>query len=571
MLSRIGTVLAAGIALLVVFQLYVGGNALLAAAVTGGLGLAFFVYTARRGYTYRYLFPGLAGIALFVVLPLVYTVWIGFTNYSAKNLLTFERATEVLLGEVYLRDTVRYQFTLHADGGGFRLVLRTDEDEPAGGSSGSDTGGKNDSAFPDSAVPAPASGSAAAGSPAAGSAAPGSGGLTTAGSAATGSATPAPTPPGPRPPTAFVSPILPLTGAATQRVKVVPLAGSGFSPGEELPLSDVIAHRDAIKALTVAFPDGTAAAMATLHEFTPYQALYLQNPDGTLTNQKTQERLTPSEKTGFYETPRGQPVEPGFRVVVGGDNYARVFTDAKFRGPFIRVFAWTVVFATLSVLITATLGMLLAELLRWEGLRFAGLYRVLLFLPYAVPGFISILVFKGLFNRNFGEINLILEALLGIRPDWTGDAILARVMILIVNTWLGYPYFMLMCMGLQKSIPHDLYEASALAGAGPLTNFYRITWPLIRKPLTPLLVASFAYNFNNFVLIFLLTKGKPDFLDTAAPAGETDLLVTYTYRTAFDEHSFGMAAAISTVIFAIVAILSVLNLRLSKAAASDSR
>jgi len=571
MLSRIGTVLAAGIALLVVFQLYVGGNALLAAAVAGGLGLAFFVYTARRGYTYRYLFPGLAGIALFVVLPLVYTVWIGFTNYSAKNLLTFERATEVLLGEVYLRDTVRYQFTLHADGGGFRLVLRTDEDEPAGGSSGSDTGGKNDSAFPDSAVPAPASGSAAAGSPAAGSAAPGSGGLTTAGSAATGSATPAPTPPGPRPPTAFVSPILPLTGAATQRVKVVPLAGSGFSPGEELPLSDVIAHRDAIKALTVAFPDGTAAAMATLHEFTPYQALYLQNPDGTLTNQKTQERLTPSEKTGFYETPRGQPVEPGFRVVVGGDNYARVFTDAKFRGPFIRVFAWTVVFATLSVLITATLGMLLAELLRWEGLRFAGLYRVLLFLPYAVPGFISILVFKGLFNRNFGEINLILEALLGIRPDWTGDAILARVMILIVNTWLGYPYFMLMCMGLQKSIPHDLYEASALAGAGPLTNFYRITWPLIRKPLTPLLVASFAYNFNNFVLIFLLTKGKPDFLDTAAPAGETDLLVTYTYRTAFDEHSFGMAAAISTVIFAIVAILSVLNLRLSKAAASDSR
>jgi maltose/maltodextrin transport system permease protein len=571
MLSRIGTVLAAGIALLVVFQLYVGGNALLAAAVAGGLGLAFFVYTARRGYTYRYLFPGLAGIALFVVLPLVYTVWIGFTNYSAKNLLTFERATEVLLGEVYLRDTVRYQFTLHADGGGFRLVLRTDEDEPAGGSSGSDTGGKNDSTFPDSTVPAPASGSGAAGS-----AAPGSAGLTTAGSAATGSAatgsaTPAPTPPGPRPPTAFVSPILPLTGAATQRVKVVPLAGSGFSPGEELPLSDVIAHRDAIKALTVAFPDGTAAAMATLHEFTPYQALYLQNPDGTLTNQKTQERLTPSFRTGFYETPRGQPVEPGFRVVVGGDNYARVFTDAKFRGPFIRVFAWTVVFATLSVLITATLGMLLAELLRWEGLRFAGLYRVLLFLPYAVPGFISILVFKGLFNRNFGEINLILEALLGIRPDWTGDAILARVMILIVNTWLGYPYFMLMCMGLQKSIPHDLYEASALAGAGPLTNFYRITWPLIRKPLTPLLVASFAYNFNNFVLIFLLTKGKPDFLDTAAPAGETDLLVTYTYRTAFDEHSFGMAAAISTVIFAIVAILSVLNLRLSKAAASDSR
>jgi len=558
MLSRIGTVLAAGVALLLVFQLYVGGNALLAAAVAGGLGLAIFVYTARRGYTYRYLFPGLAGITLFVVLPLVYTVWIGFTNYSAKNLLTFERATEVLLGEVYLRDTVRYQFTLHADGAGFRLVLRTDEDEPSDGSGGSETG-VNESGLPG----APATGSA--GSAATGSATTGSAGPSIAGSAG------APPPPGPRPPTAFVSPILPLTGTAAQRVTVVPLAGSGFSPGEELPLKDVIAHRDAIKAITVAFPDGTAAAMATLREFTPYQALYLQNPDGTLTNQKTKERLTPSQTTGFYETAAGKLVEPGFRVAVGGDNYARVFTDAKFRGPFLRVFAWTVVFAGLSVLITATLGMMLAELLSWERLRFAGVYRVLLFLPYAVPGFISILVFKGLFNRNFGEINLILDALLGIRPDWTGDAILARIMILIVNTWLGYPYFMLMCMGLQKSIPHDLYEASALAGAGPLTNFFQITWPLIRKPLTPLLVASFAYNFNNFVLIFLLTKGKPDFLDTAAPAGETDVLVTYTYRTAFDEHSFGLAAAISTIIFVIVAILSVLNLRLTKTAASDSR
>lgn len=552
MLSRIGTALAAGITLLIVYQLYAGGNALLAAACGGGLGLAFFVYTARSGYTYRYLFPGLTGIALFIVLPLIYTVWIGFTNYGAKNLLTFERATEVLLGEVYLRDTVRYQFTLHADGGGFRIVLRTDEDEPAESGSGSGTGVVDEPADP---------GSGATGSANAGSA----GGSANAGSAG------APAPRAPRGPTAFVTPVLPLTGTANQRVEVVPLAGSGFSPGEQLPLKDVISHRDAIKAITARFPDGTAAAMATLREFTPYQALYLRNPDGTLTNQKTQERLTPSFKTGFYETAGGQQVEPGFRVVVGGGNYARVFKDPRFRGPFFRVFAWTVVFAGLSVLLTAGLGMLLAELLRLEGLRFAAVYRVLLFLPYAVPSFISILVFKGLFNRNFGEINLILDAVLGIRPDWTGNAMLARLIILIVNTWLGYPYFMLLCMGLQKSIPHDLYEASALAGAGPLTNFFRITWPLIRKPLTPLLVASFAYNFNNFVLIFLLTKGKPDFLDTAAPAGETDLLVTYTYRTAFDAHSFGLAAAIATIIFVLVAILSVVNLRLTQATAPDKR
>ncbi len=571
MLSRIGTVLAAGVALVVVYQLYLGGYTLLAAACTGGCGLAFFVYTARRGYTYRYLFPGLAGIALFIVLPLVYTVWIGLTNYSSKNLLTFERATEVLLGEVYQRDTVRYQFTLHADGSGFRLVLRTGDDDeaPALGNGDSDPSIMNDAA-----------------DAGAGSAAGPESGSTSAGSANAGSAgAPASSRP-PRQPTTFVTEVLPLTGTAAQRVPVTPLAASGFTPGDKLPLKEVIAHRDAIKAITVVFPgptrsppagrepgEPTSAAMASLREFTPYEALYRRNPDGTLTDQKTGDRLTPNFKTGFYETSGGQPVTPGFQVYVGGDNFARVFTDQKFSGPFLRVFVWTVVFAGLTVVLCAGLGMLLAELLSWERLRFAGLYRLLLFLPYAVPSFISILVFKGLFNRNFGEINMIFDALLGIRPNWTGNALLARVMILIVNTWLGYPYFMLLCMGLQKSIPHDLYEASALAGAGPLTNFFRITWPLIRKPLTPLLVASFAYNFNNFVLIFLLTDGRPDFLDTNVPAGETDILVSYTYRIAFEDsgQQFGLAAAISTVIFAMVAILSVVNLRLTKASAQDQR
>jgi maltose/maltodextrin transport system permease protein len=254
-------------------------------------------------------------------------------------------------------------------------------------------------------------------------------------------------------------------------------------------------------------------------------------------------------------------------------NYVQVFTDQKVRGPFVRVFIWTIVFAALTVVLCTFLGLVLAELLSWEGLRFASAYRLLLFLPYAVPGFISILVFKGLFNHNFGEINLILDSLLGIRPDWNGNPWLARLMILIVNVWLGYPYFMLLCMGLQKAIPRDLYEASALAGAGPITNFFQITWPLIRKPLTPLIISSFAFNFNNFVLIFLLTGGRPDFLDTNVPAGETDLLVSYTYRIAFQDsgQNIGLAAAISTVIFAIVAILSVVNLRMTKATQPEQR
>jgi maltose/maltodextrin transport system permease protein len=210
--------------------------------------------------------------------------------------------------------------------------------------------------------------------------------------------------------------------------------------------------------------------------------------------------------------------------------------------------------------------MTLAVVLNWEALQGRVIYRTLLFLPYAVPGFISILVFRGLFNQNFGELNLILDKLFGLRPAWFSDPFLAKTMILIVNTWLGYPYILVLCTGLIKAIPGDLYEASAMAGAGPLQNFFHVTAPLIIRPLTPLLISSFAFNFNNFVLISLLTQGRPDFTDARIPAGTTDILVSYTYRVAFQDsgQQFGLAAAISTVIFAIVAGLSVLNLRLTR-------
>ena len=141
-------------------------------------------------------------------------------------------------------------------------------------------------------------------------------------------------------------------------------------------------------------------------------------------------------------------------------------------------------------------------------------------------------------------------------------------MLLVVNIWLGFPYMMVLCSGLIKAIPADLYEASAIAGATPWQNFRRITAPLILKPLTPLLISAFAFNFNNFVLISLLTDGRPDFLNTKLPAGTTDILVSYTYRIAFTDagQNFGLAAAISTLIFAMVALMSLLQLRVMRRA-----
>jgi maltose/maltodextrin transport system permease protein len=486
-------------ALYAVVLVHAAGESLLAATLLVITGVAAWVYLSPRMYAYRYLFPGIAAAAVFVVFPMLYTISIGFTNHSSRNLLTFERATQYLLDETVDVEGSALQFTLHADGTQFRVRLQD-----------------------------------------------------------------------PQAQTSYVSGPLALTNAVPRQL---PAEAADVPTAEPVALREVIARQAALKALTFVLPDQRKVRMSGLRQFSSVEALYERRADGTLLNRRTGDVLTPNARTGFYQTSAGTAVQPGYRVGVGFDNYRRIFTEPAFREPFARIFAWTVSFSALTVLFATALGMLLAALFSWEALRFRGAYQVLLFLPYAVPGFISILVFRGLFNNNFGEINLILDALFGIRPAWFSDPTLAKLMLLIVNVWLGYPYMMVVCMGLIRAIPPELYEASAVAGAGPLTNFFRITLPLILRPLTPLLIAAFAFNFNNFVLISLLTGGRPDFLDTSVPAGTTDLLVSYTYRIAFEDsgQQFGLAAAISTVIFLMVAAISLVQIRFARIAREEAR
>jgi maltose/maltodextrin transport system permease protein len=495
MLPRLLLALVVLGALYLVTLVYAVGETLLAGTLLVIVALALWVYSSQRTYAFRYLFPGIAAALVFVVFPMLYTMAIGFTNYSSRNLLPPAQAERYFLDETFRAAGPAYAFTLHADGPEFRLRLENSE----------------------------------SGQP-------------------------------------FVSTPLALSLARPLEVRAEPAAQVSFAAGEPVPLKELIAHQNALRQLTVLMPDGGRVRMAGLREFAPVQPLWLRQDDGSLKNQENGSVIRPNRDTGFYETEAGQPMQPGFQVNVGWANYQRIFTDPRFQEPFFRIFVWTVAFSALTVLFATGLGMFLAVLLSWDALRFKGVYRMLLFLPYAVPGFISILVFRGLFNQNTGEINLILDALLGVKPAWFSDPLLAKVMLLIVNTWLGFPYMMVICMGLIKAIPGDLYEASAVAGAGPLTNFMGITLPLILKPLTPLLISSFAFNFNNFVLISLLTRGLPDFLNTSVPAGTTDILVSYTYRIAFQDsgQQFGLAAAISTVIFLIVATITLLQMRVSR-------
>jgi maltose/maltodextrin transport system permease protein len=486
----------AALALLwLVYSLYAAARPLVAVGVLAFGGSALYIYGTATSVAWKYLFPGVAGMLLFVAFPLLYTVQIGFTNYSSNNLLDFERAKGYLLDQSVVDEDRALAFTLHREGSTLRLLLSP----PEGGS----------------------------------------GAL-------------------------FISPPLALdSGSAPESpIAMQPAAAPPASPA--LALREVVALRDALMPLQLRLPpdagsaEGRLIRYAGLREFGPIAPLWRaqgEGRDAALLQLSTGAVYQPNFDTGFFETAAGERVSPGFKVNIGLANYSRMLLDADFRGPFVSIFIWTVLFAGLTVIFSTALGMTLSVLLEWQALKYRTLYRTLLFLPYAVPGFISILVFKGLFNQNFGEINAILDALFGIRPAWFADPTLAKTMILIVNTWLGYPYIMVLCTGLIKAIPADLYEASAIAGARPLDNFFKITVPLIAKPLTPLLIS-------------LLTDGRPDYLNTKLPAGTTDILVSYTYRIAFTDagQNFGLAAAISTLIFVMVAIMAMVQLRISNAA-----
>ena len=254
-------------------------------------------------------------------------------------------------------------------------------------------------------------------------------------------------------------------------------------------------------------------------------------------------------------------LEPGWRAPIWFENYSNIVTDSRVRGPLIRVFIWTVVFALLTVLTTFALGLLLALALN-KPIRGRRIYRSILVLPYAMPSVMSILIWGGMFNTEFGAIN----TLLGTNIAWFSDPNFARVAVILVNLWLGFPYFYLISSGSLQAIPSELMEAAAIDGANPRQIFRKITLPLLLQILSPLLIASFAYNFNNFNLIYLLTVGGPRNELDGEIAGATDILISYTYKIAFGTgtQDLGLASAISLIIFLLVASISLYSLRKSK-------
>ncbi len=252
---------------------------------------------------------------------------------------------------------------------------------------------------------------------------------------------------------------------------------------------------------------------------------------------------------------------PGWKSFNKFQNYAHLLTDPNIRGPFIGVFIWTFLFAGITVMMMFGFGLLLAIALD-QNLRFKRFYRSIVILPYAIPSFMSILIWKGMFGTQFGAINALFHS----HIDFIDSPWLARGMVLLVNLWLGLPYFYLISTGALQAIPSDLEEAAEVDGASATQILRRIKLPLLLQILAPLLISSFAFNFNNFNLIYLLTGGGPTDVLHGQTAGATDILITYTYKTAFNgaNQNYGSASAISMLIFLVVASLSLWSLRRSR-------
>ena len=489
-------------ALYLVFNIYQTGSVLVALAMLVVTCLGALIYLWDWGYTYRYLFPGLLGFALFVIFPIVYMVFLSFTRYSSQNLLYFNRSLALFLQETYPVGNATYTYKLYAqDDGTYILYLQDDKD----------------------------------------------------------------------PTKRFASEPFELKAGEQVKEQQEPGKLSALAPGEQVkgrPMEVAQVTREKLfipmRGRQFALPDGTLVGMEGLQKFASRGRLWTLNKDGSLSNTKDQTVIRPDFKQGYFVNDKGEKVGVGFRTFSGFDNYVRILTDPRIQGPFFKIFLWTVAFSGLSVLLTFSVGMLLAVILEWKELHFRRAYRTLLILPYAVPAVLSILIFKGLFNQQFGAVNEFLRSILGVAPEWETNPWGARVMILLVNLWLGYPYMMLICTGMLQSIPSTLYEASAIDGSNPLVDFFELTLPLVLPPLVPILISSFAFNFNNFNLIYLLTAGGPKMVGGGI-AGETDLLVNYTFNIAFRDSgtNYGLASAIATVLFIIVGLLAWINLKMT--------
>jgi len=240
--------------------------------------------------------------------------------------------------------------------------------------------------------------------------------------------------------------------------------------------------------------------------------------------------------------------------IIGLSQYGKVLTDSQFYHFFVRTIIWTIVNVALHVIFGVMLALLLNRPLPGKGI-----IRVLLILPWAVPSYITALTWRGMFNIDYGAVNIILNNFFGIEPiSWLIDPTNAFIATIITNVWLGIPFMMIIALGGLQSIPQELYEAASIDGASPWQQFRKITLPLLRPVMIPAITLGIVWTFNNINVVWLVSNG-------GQPGDQTHILVSFVYRAAFNLYRYGYAAAFSFMIFLMLALFSVKFMQKNKA------
>ena len=229
---------------------------------------------------------------------------------------------------------------------------------------------------------------------------------------------------------------------------------------------------------------------------------------------------------------------------IGLKNYLSVLAEGTFWYFFFKTVLWT----ALNLIFHVGIGLFLALIIN-EDIRAKSFFRTILILPWAVPQYITALTWRGMFNSEFGQVNLILERLFGFTVPWLSTEWGAFAACLITNIWLGFPFMMIIALGGLQSIPKSLYEAAEIDGASRWMQFKNITVPLLKPVMVPAITLGVIWTFNNFNVVWLVSNG-------GEPSDTTHILVSWVYKAGFTYFRMGYAAAFSMIIFGILLVFS---------------
>jgi arabinogalactan oligomer/maltooligosaccharide transport system permease protein len=266
----------------------------------------------------------------------------------------------------------------------------------------------------------------------------------------------------------------------------------------------------------------------------------------------------------IYNT--GQPLShlwvglQNYKHILGDFSIAKRAADSSLAFNYLNFYwtlGFTIVWTVSNVTIGVTIGLLLALILNTAGLKLRPVYRVLLILPWAMPNYITALIWKGMFHRQFGVVNQVIQIFGGQPISWFDKPFTSFLTALATNGWLSFPFMMVISLGALQSIPNEIYEAARVEGASRWQQIRAITLPSLKPSLIPAIIISVVWTFNMFNIIFLVTQGEP--------GGATEILITQAYKFAFERYRYGYAAAYSVIIFLILLAYGTVQNRATRA------